>query len=55
MIDTEPYVEHTPWFDVAVMTSLLAAGDILLGHFEEHKAKWRRLLKVALLAGVTRN
>jgi hypothetical protein len=42
----------TPWFDVAVMTSMLAAGNILLGHFEEHKAKWRRLLKVALLAGV---
>jgi hypothetical protein len=43
----------TPWFDVAVMTAFLAAGNILFGHFEEHKAKWRRLLKVALFAGVT--
>jgi hypothetical protein len=42
-----------PWFDVAVMTAFLAAGNILFGHFEEHKAKWRRLLKVALFAGVT--
>jgi hypothetical protein len=43
----------TPWFEVAAMTSLLAAGNILFGHFEEHKAKWRRLLKVVLLAGLT--
>ena len=35
------------------MTTFLAAGNILFGHFEEHKAKWRRLLKVALFAGVT--
>jgi hypothetical protein len=41
----------TPWFEVAVMTTFLAAGNILFGHFEEHKAKWRRLLKVALFAG----
>jgi hypothetical protein len=43
----------TPWFEVAVMTTFLAAGNILFGHFEEHKAKWRRLLKLALFAGVT--
>jgi hypothetical protein len=43
---------NTPWFEVAIMTSLLAAGDILFGHFEEHKAKWRRLLKVVVLAGI---
>ena len=43
----------TPWFEVAAVTSLFAAGNILFGHFEEHKAKWRRLLKVALFAGVT--
>jgi hypothetical protein len=43
----------TPWFDVAAMTTLLAAGNILFGHFEEHKAKWRRLMKVVVLAGLT--
>ena len=43
----------TPWFEVAAVTSLLAVGNILFGHFEEHKAKWRRLLKLALFAGVT--
>ena len=41
----------TPWFEVAVVTSFLAAGNILVGH--EHKAKWRRLLKVALFSGAT--
>ena len=35
------------------MTTFLAAGNILFGHFQEHKAKRRRLLKVALFAGVT--
>jgi hypothetical protein len=44
---------NTPWFEVAVMTTFLAAGNILFGHFEEHKAKWRRLLKVALFVGMT--
>ncbi len=43
----------TPWFDVAVVTSFLAVGNILFGPFEEHKARWRRVLRVALFAGVT--
>jgi hypothetical protein len=47
------WTTNTPWFEVAVMTTFLAAGNILFGHFEEHKAKWRRLLKLALFAGVT--
>jgi hypothetical protein len=47
------WTTDTPWFDAAVVASLLAAGNILFGHFEEHKAKWRRLLKVVVLAGVT--
>lgn len=39
------------WFDVAVVMSIFAVGNILFGHFEEHKTKWRRLLKVALVVG----
>jgi len=35
------------------MTTFLAAGNILFGLFEEHKAKWRRLLKLALFTGAT--
>jgi hypothetical protein len=38
-----------PWFDVAMVMSLFAVGSILFGHFEEHKPKWRRLLKVVIV------
>jgi hypothetical protein len=41
------------WFDVAVVCGIFAIGGILFGHFEEHKSKWRRVLKVFLIAGVT--
>ncbi len=43
---------ETRWFDVAVVTSLFAAGNILFGHFEQHKPPWRRLLKVAIVLAV---
>jgi hypothetical protein len=43
----------TAWFDIAVVTSIFAAGNILFGHFEEHKPKARRLLKVGLVVGIT--
>jgi quinol-cytochrome oxidoreductase complex cytochrome b subunit len=31
-----------------VFLFLLLCGHILLGHFEDYKPKWRRILKVAL-------
>ena len=40
------------WFEVAVVMSVFAVGNVLFGHFEEHKPKWRRLLKIALYLGV---
>src|SRR5262249_41610571 len=43
----------TPWFDIAVVMSIFAVGNILFGHFEEHKPKMRRVLKVVLIVGVT--
>jgi hypothetical protein len=47
----------TPWFDVAVVMSIFACGNILFGHFEQHRPKWKRLLKVIivlmLVLGVT--
>lgn len=42
----------TLWFDVAVVMSIFAAGNICFGHFEEHKPKGRRLLKVALVLAI---
>jgi hypothetical protein len=39
----------TRWFDVAVVMSIFAVGNIVFGHFEEHRPKWRRLLKVVVV------
>lgn len=39
----------TFWFDVAIIMSMLAFGNILFGHFEEHRPKWRRVLKTILM------
>lgn len=44
---------NTAWFDIAVVMSIFAVGNILFGHFEEHKPKLRRLLKVVLIVGIT--
>ena len=42
----------TVWFDVAIVTSIFAIGNICFGHFEEHKPKLQRVLKVLLFTGV---
>jgi hypothetical protein len=43
---------QTAWFDVALVMSIFAIGNILFGHFEEHKPKGRRVLKVVIVVGV---
>jgi hypothetical protein len=35
-----------------MVTSLFAAGSILFGRFEQHKPRWRRLLKMLVVIGV---
>lgn len=40
------------WFDTTVVLAIFAIGTILFGRFEEHKPKWRRLLKVAIVLGI---
>lgn len=42
----------TPWFDVAVVMSIFAFGNVLFGRFEEHKHRGRRVLKVALVTAI---
>lgn len=42
----------TLWFDIAVVMTIFTLGGILFGHFEEHKPKWRRLLKVAIVVAL---
>jgi hypothetical protein len=43
---------ETRWFDVAVFLGLFTIGSILFGRFEEHKAAWRRLLKVPIFLAI---
>lgn len=40
------------WFDVAIVMGIFAFGSILFGHFEEHKPKWRRILKVVIVSTI---
>jgi hypothetical protein len=41
------------WFEVAIITSIFAIGNILFGHFEERTPKWRRVTKLLLFVGLT--
>ena len=43
----------TLWFDVAVVMAIFAFGNILFGRFEEHKPRWRRVLKPIIVLAVT--
>jgi hypothetical protein len=40
------------WFEVAVISTIFAVGNILFGHFEEATPKWRRLLKLVAFMGL---
>ncbi|HEU0178761.1 MAG TPA: hypothetical protein VFV58_31240 [Blastocatellia bacterium] len=39
---------RTVWFDIAVVMSVFAVGNILFGHFEERKPMALRLLSQSL-------
>lgn len=43
---------NTLWFEIAVVMSIFAFGSILFGHFEDHKPKWQRVLKVILVSAI---
>lgn len=43
----------TRWFDVAVIGLSFAIGNILFGRFEEHRSRWRRMVKLALTLVIT--
>ena len=40
------------WFEVAVVSTMFAVGNIVFGHFEEGTPKWRRIAKLALVAAL---
>ncbi|MEM0964707.1 MAG: hypothetical protein AAGJ81_00975 [Verrucomicrobiota bacterium] len=41
------------WFEVALVSSLFAVGNIFFGHFEEGTPKWRRLAKFLVFLGLS--
>ena len=41
------------WVETAVVLGIFAVGNILFGHFEQHRSPVRRLAKVALVLGIT--
>ena len=40
------------WFELAVVFGITAIGIIFFGHFEERTPKWRRVVKLVLLAAL---
>lgn len=40
------------WFEVAIVASLFAVGNIVFGHFEEGRPKWRRVLKFVVVTAL---
>src|SRR5262245_52393298 len=40
------------WFEVAVVSSIFAFGNIFFGHFEEGTPLWRKVLKLVLFIAV---
>jgi len=43
----------SPWFDVAVVMTIFALGNMQFGRFEQHKPLARRVLKVVIVLAVT--
>jgi hypothetical protein len=40
------------WYEIAIVSSIFAIGNIFFGHFEELTPKWRRLLKFVLMTAL---
>ncbi|WP_338768209.1 hypothetical protein WAF17_07340 [Bernardetia sp. ABR2-2B] len=36
---------NTIWFDISIVSTTIALGHILLGHFEERTSRWKKLTK----------
>jgi hypothetical protein len=43
----------TLWVETALVLGIFAIGNILFGHFEQHRPPARRLAKVAIVLGIT--
>jgi hypothetical protein len=43
----------TLWLETTIVMAIFAVGNIVFGHFEQHKPAWQRLAKVALVLAIT--
>lgn len=41
------------WFEIAIIFAIAAVGNILMGHFEQHTPKWRRVIKLFVIAALS--
>ena len=41
------------WFEIAIISTIFAVGNILFGHFEEVTPKWRRISKFLIFVAIT--
>ena len=44
--------QDSAWFDLAVILGVFAFGSICFGRFEQHKPRWRRVLKAVLVSAL---
>lgn len=42
----------TPWYIVALIMTIFAVGGVLFGRFEQHRPRWRRVLKQVVVLAV---
>ena len=52
-VSTTMWRTDTLWLEVAVVLGIFAVGNIVFGHFEQHKHPARRLAKVAVVLAIT--
>jgi uncharacterized membrane protein len=43
---TDLFNTNTVWFEIALITSIFAIGQIFFAHFEIKTPKWKKLLKI---------
>ena len=43
------WITDSLWFELAVVSSIFAIGNMAFGHFEEQTPKWRRVGKFVLI------
>jgi hypothetical protein len=46
------WATNTLWFEISIVTIFFLIGNIFLGHFEERRPHWRKLVKYVLTLAI---